>query len=170
MPDWADIQPNQNEPREGSMRRFAKPVATVLALALGAWAATGALAGNNPNKLRANMTGAAEQPTTGDANGTGTAFVRLISRRERVCFYITFRRIARPLAGHIHRGGRRVAGPIVVPLFERARGASSPIRGCARDVSRRTIRQIRNRPGRFYVNLHNRPFPAGAIRGQLQMR
>ena len=133
-------------------------------------AASGALAGNDPNKLRANLTGAAERPDTGDPNGSGTALVTLRPRVKRICFAITYSRIARPVAGHIHKGGRRVAGPIAVGLFERAAGAASPIRGCARDVSRDTIRQIRNRPAGFYVNLHNGPFPAGAIRGQLKQR
>ena len=152
------------------MNRFAKPLALVLAIGLGAVATGSALAGNNPNKLRANMTGAKERPDPGDSNGTGTAFVRLVPRTERVCFNITYQRIARPVAGHIHRGGRQTAGPIVVPLFERASGASSPIRGCADDVSHNLIRQIRNNPGGFYVNLHNGAFPAGAIRGQLRQR
>jgi len=150
----------------GSMRMIAAATAIALVGAL----ATGALAGNDRNKLRANLTGAAEAPDNGDPNGSGTAFVTLKSRVKRVCFNITFRRIAKPIAGHIHRGARNVAGPIVVPLFERASGASSPIRGCAKDVSRDTIRRIRNRPGRFYVNLHNAPFPAGVIRGQLRVR
>jgi hypothetical protein len=154
----------------GTMTRFAKLLLAGLALALTAFGAAGALAGNDPNRLRANLTGAAERPGPGDANGSGTAFVRLRSGAERVCFSITFQRIARPMAGHIHRGGRQTAGPIVVPLFERAAGAASPIRGCARDVPATTIRQIRNRPGGFYVNLHNRAFPEGAIRGQLRQR
>jgi len=152
------------------MSRLAKPIAGTLALALCALAVTSALAGNNPNKLRANLTGAKERPDPGDANGAGTAFVTLNSRATRVCFFITHQRIARPVAGHIHRGGPNVAGPIVVPLFESASGAASPIRGCEGDVTAALIRQIRNRPGRFYVNLHNGPFPAGAIRGQLRQR
>ena len=152
------------------MRRFAKPIAGTLALTLCAVVVTGALAGNNPNRLRANMTGAKERPDPGDRNGSGTAFVRLNSRATRVCFFITHQRIVRPVAGHIHRGGPRTAGPIVVPLFERASGAASPIRGCEGDVTGALIRQIRNRPGGFYVNLHNGPFPAGAIRGQLRQR
>lgn len=152
------------------MSRFAKPIAGTLALAVCAVAVSGALAGNDPNKLRANMNGAKETPDDGDANGTGTAFVTLNSRATRVCFFITHQRIARPVAGHIHRGGPRVAGPIVVPLFESASGAASPIRGCEGDVSGATIRQIRNNPRGFYVNLHNGAFPAGAIRGQLRQR
>ena len=29
------------------------------------------------------------------------------------------------------------------------------------------LRNIKRRPGRYYVNVHNLDFPAGAIRGQL---
>jgi hypothetical protein len=125
---------------------------------------------NDPNKLKANLTGAAERPGPGDPNGSGRALVTLRQRARRVCFNITFRRIGRPVAAHIHKGGRRVAGDIEVLFFERPNGASSPVRGCANRVARRLIRDIRERPGRFYVNLHTRSYPNGAIRGQLKRR
>jgi CHRD domain len=37
---------------------------------------------------------------------------------------------------------------------------------CAR-LSREKILEIKNNPSRYYVNVHNRPFPNGALRGQL---
>ncbi len=38
--------------------------------------------------------------------------------------------------------------------------------GCAR-LSRAKILEIKNNPSRYYVNVHNRPFPNGALSGQL---
>jgi hypothetical protein len=150
-------------------------IPALIVLALAATAAASALAqvygsGSDPNKLRAGLSGAREVPGPGDANGSGNAKVTLKPRVKRVCFTISFSRIGRPAAGHIHRGGRSVAGPVVVTLFERANGVSSPHSGCEGNVSRGLIRDIREHPGRFYVNLHNAAFPDGAIRGQLRRR
>lgn len=152
------------------MKRSAILATAAAAVALVGVIAAVAMAGNDPNRQRANLTGAAERPDPGDPNGTGTAFINLKPASEMVCFNITFSRIGRPVAGHIHRGGRNTAGPILVPLFESGTGRSSPIRGCERDVSHQTIRQIKNNPAGFYVNLHNKTYPAGALRGQLKQR
>lgn len=152
------------------MSKLARTTAALVAVALLGALATSAIAGGDPNKLRAGLNGVKEVPDDGDPNGSGTALVTLKGATKRVCFNLSYEKIGKPLAGHIHRGGRRVAGPIVVSLFEGSRAGGSPITGCAKDVANSTINQIRNNPGGFYVNLHNSVFPAGAIRGQLRMR
>jgi hypothetical protein len=150
-------------------------IPALIALALAATVAASALAqvygsGSDPNKLRADMTGAREVPGPGDGNGTGRALVTLKQRTKRICFAITFSRIGRPLAGHIHRGRSGVAGGIVVPIFENSNGVSSPFTRCVGNVARSLISDIRQHPARFYVNLHTAPHPDGAIRGQLHRR
>jgi hypothetical protein len=145
--------------------------AAVAVLAASAAIAAAALAvDRNPNTLRAAMTGAAEPQGSGDPNGVGTATFNLNGRRHRICFKLTFRRIGPPFAGHIHTGRRGVSGDVLVPLFEGTRTRTSPIQGCASNVAGDTIRDIREHPNRFYVNLHNATYPAGAIRGQLKQR
>jgi hypothetical protein len=71
--------------------------------------------------------------------------------------------IAPATAAHIHRGPAGVAGPVVIPLTPPTSGSSSNCVNADPDL----IKEIRQNPEDFYVNVHNAPFPAGAIRGQL---
>jgi CHRD domain-containing protein len=147
-------------------------VLLVLALALGltvlaAPAATATTAGPS-TVLAARLTGEAEVPGPADPNGSGSARIRLSDRR--VCFALRWSNIAPPTAAHIHLGPPGVAGPVVVPLFSAPEGLPPElfaIRGCVPGVDPALIRAIRQHPRQYYVNIHNAPFPDGAIRGQL---
>ncbi len=76
-------------------------------------------------------------------------------RQERICYTINVSRIKPVPAGQ--------NGPIMKELKAPSDGSSE---GCAR-LSRAKILEIKNNPSGFYVNVHNAPFPEGAIRGQL---
>lgn len=112
--------------------------------------------------LEANLNGAQEVPGPGDPNGRGDAKVIVKSPRT-VCYVLRAKNIAPAQAAHIHEAPRGVAGPIVVTLEPPTDGFSS---GCER-VSRALARDLKRNPSDYYVNVHNRPFPGGAIRGQL---
>lgn len=112
--------------------------------------------------LEANLNGAQEVPGPGDRNGTGDAKV-IVSSPNTVCYVLRARNIAPAQAAHIHEAPRGVAGPIVVELEPPTDGFSS---GCER-VGRALARDLKRNPSDYYVNVHNRPFPDGAIRGQL---
>ncbi len=112
--------------------------------------------------LEAKLTGEQEVPGPGDPNGIGHADVKVY--KAKVCYTLWVKRIAPATAAHIHRGVRGVAGPIVVPLKPPTDGSSS---GCV-DISRSLAKNLKEHPSRYYVNVHNRPYPAGAIRGQLE--
>jgi len=104
----------------------------------------------------------------GDRNGGGS-FSAVIDGRE-LCYGLTVRDIEDPVAAHIHRGGRNVNGPIVVPLESLpVSGDPGSSAGCT-TLSRRLVRQMRGNPGGFYVNVHTDSFPDGAIRGQMFSR
>ena len=111
-----------------------------------------------------SMSGRQEVPR-GDRDGRGTARVTTNVARQTVCFRITLSKVGTVTAGHIHRGGRGKAGPVVVTLFGKA---TRQPRGCARDVPKSVIRKIERNPGAYYVNLHNQRYPDGAVRGQLK--
>ena len=114
-------------------------------------------------KLTATLSGAAEVPGPGDADGKGTAELRVNPGQGSVCYSVTFSGIDTPSAAHIHTGAAGVAGGVVVPLKV---GAGGAIEGCA-GVTREQAMALIQSPETFYVNLHNAAFPGGAIRGQL---
>jgi hypothetical protein len=146
----------------------------VLALVTGVVLVSGAGAGGT--KRLARLTGAQEVPGPGDDDGRGRAVIRLAPGAGRVCFELSWRRIEAPTRAHIHEGPRGVAGDIVVSLFENVSGSDfiplpdsiNAVEGCVSGQDRALLRDIRDNPRDFYVNIHNVDFPAGAIRGQLR--
>lgn len=118
------------------------------------------------------MRGQFEVPGPGDDNGRGQ-FAAVISTRS-LCYFMTATKIEPPTGAHIHVGGPDVAGPITVGLLLPTRvGVAACIRPVPDDqddsttLSESELTALRFGPEGFYVNVHNVPFPAGAIRGQL---
>jgi CHRD domain-containing protein len=118
--------------------------------------------------LTAELTGEAEvdgagNRDQGDLDGTGTANLRTIPKKEKVCYNITVSDIEPATAAHIHKAPAGVNGPIVKGLRAPTDGSSQ---GCVR-MGRKQITMINRNPSAFYVNVHNGDFPNGALRGQL---
>jgi CHRD domain len=111
--------------------------------------------------LKASLTGEQEVPGPGDKDGSGNAVVKVF--KAKVCYTLKVRRIAPATAAHIHLGLRGEAGPIVAELKTPTDGTS---KGCVA-VPRALSLGLKEHPSRYYVNVHNKPFPEGAIRGQL---
>jgi hypothetical protein len=141
-----------------------KPVWFVsLAVLIGAFAvAQNADARGRP--LSSALTGADEVPGPGDPDGSGEVVLTLNHGLGEVCFQLTVSDIAPATAAHIHVGPPGVAGPVVVGLTPPPTGGSSS--GCV-SADRDLIKDIIQNPDAYYVNVHNAPFPAGAVRGQL---
>jgi CHRD domain len=130
-------------------------VAMVAALLTGAGASAALKSGNS---LHATLTGKAETPK-GDPDGSGTAEVKITGRQ--VCWEIKVVRVQTILAAHIHKGRPGVEGPVVVPF-----GKTFKAKGCTTTTAA-IAAAIKANPGRYYVNVHNVKYPAGALRGQL---
>lgn len=109
-----------------------------------------------------NLTGAAEVPGPGSADGSGEATVELLAG-DVICASIHVRGVDQPTAAHIHQAAPGVAGPIVAmlttPIFNHSFGCDS--------VDPGLYDQIAANPAGFYVNVHTGAFPSGALRGQL---
>ncbi len=149
-------------------RRLALVPPLALAVLLSpAW--TGPASANHDSKvtLRTDLSGEAEVPGPGDRNGSGVAIVR-VAEGGSICYRLRVSKISRPTAAHIHQAPAGVAGPVVVPLtgtWTREEGPRTfRLRGCTTSPQAAAI--IAD-PANFYVNVHNAPFPAGAVRGQL---
>jgi hypothetical protein len=100
-------------------------------------------------------------PGPGDPNGRGEAEVNVY--KAKVCYELEVKRIKPAMAAHIHVGGPNVAGPVVVTLKPPTDGSSE---GCT-PISKQLSKNLRDNPSHYYVNVHNRPYPDGALRGQL---
>jgi CHRD domain len=145
---------------------IAAAAASVLAITLIVVVGAGAQGGGqqaSSKALFAVLTGAKE-PEGGDPNGRGS-FTAIVDG-NRLCYGLTNKNIEDPGAAHIHEGGRRVAGDIVVPLQQPSSGDPGASSGCVR-VSRSLGRAILANPNQYYVNVHTAGLPDGAVRGQL---
>ena len=132
----------------------------LIAMAAALLAAAGASAAleSGGNSLHATLTGKAETPK-GDPDGSGTAEVKITGRQ--VCWEIKVVRVQTIKAAHIHKGRPGVEGPVVVPF-----GTTFKAKGCTTTTAALAA-AIKANPGRYYVNVHNVRYPAGALRGQL---
>jgi hypothetical protein len=104
-------------------------------------------------------------PEGTNTHGSGTARLQFNPDQQTICAVIQVTGIELPAtAAHIHRGAKGTVGPIVVHLLSpNARGVST---GCMH-VPRSLITAILQDPADYYVNVHNMPYPDGAVRGQL---
>ena len=140
------------------MRRSVVLISTVV-LVLGL--AVPVAAGGRP--MSTALTGAAEAPVPGDPDGSGFAAITLNQGLGQVCFDIEVSDVDEILAAHVHVGAAGVPGPIVVSFDVPVNGLS----GCVDGIDRDLIKDIRQHPDGYYVNVHNAAFPGGALRGQL---
>jgi hypothetical protein len=139
-------------------------VSTVGALAV-ATAASGAVAGeagHGGRPLHATLLPQNQSPPTA-SNGSGTALVTLNQGQGEVCWDIDVQNLTTPvILAHIHQGAAGVNGPVVVDFMEPVNG----LRGCV-PADPALVKQIRQNPADYYVNVHTTMFPAGEVRGQL---
>ena len=118
---------------------------------------------NSGRRLTATLTGAAEVPGPGDADGTGRVTLTLNAGKSQICYELAVSNIGAATAAHIHSGAADVAGPVIVML-------KAPETGSSKDcvaLDKEKILDINKNPAKYYVNVHNADFPDGAVRGQL---
>lgn len=142
------------------MRSKTTIAALVAALCLALWGATVATAGGTT--LTTTLVGSEERPGPGDPDGSGFITLTLNQGQGTICYELTWSNIDFPTRGHIHKAPAGSPGGIFVTLFE----SEGPADKCV-TATKAQIKELRQNPTAFYVNIHTASFPGGAIRGQL---
>lgn len=113
--------------------------------------------------FRITMTGEAESPA-GDPVGVGSASVRMRAGQGQVCYRLSVSNLPPAIAAHIHRAPAGTEGNVVVPLATPNDSGQSS--GCT-VAARSLVAAMLAKPANYYVNVHTKEFPGGAVRGQL---
>ena len=150
-------------------RYLALGVLAVVGLTLAMASSVGAQ-GSGDRAIFAVMTGAKEVDVNGehhgDPNGRGT-FSATLDGRD-LCYGITVKNINSPVAAHIHRGGPKVAGPVVQPLTQPATGDPGASSACVK-ISRSLARGLRAQPDEVLrERSHRRPSERGGPRSAVR--
>ncbi|MEU3855234.1 CHRD domain-containing protein [Streptomyces sp. NPDC029554] len=119
----------------------------------------------------ATLTGSQEVPEAGkkvgDPDGAAQALVSV--KGDRVTFALKWRDIGAPSLGHIHEGKAGTNGAVKVTMFGTAMPDTvNAAAGQATVTDAALAKRLRTDPGSFYLNLHSKEFPDGAVRGQLK--
>lgn len=142
---------------------FALAIATTVLLA------SPALGGGRP--LSAELSPGDEVPPAAGSEASGTADVTLNQGQGEVCFDIQASGFASGVfAAHIHDGAAGVNGPVVVTIFMDPANPIEDFTGievCAEGIEESLVKDIRQNPDEYYINIHSTEFPGGEIRGQL---
>jgi hypothetical protein len=140
-------------------------LAALVALAIAGPASAAKLGGADQGgrQLTTTLTGEQEVPEPGDPDGIGFATVTVNPGQGVLCYELSVSGIAPAEAAHIHEAPFGEAGGVVVTLEAPTDGFSG---GCI-DVGRELAKDILKNPADYYINVHNDPYPNGALRGQL---
>jgi hypothetical protein len=121
-------------------------------------------AGKAPSRTYSvKLAGKAEVPPAAPT-GSGRAVITLRGKSNQVCWkFSSLKGVTGVTFAHIHSGNAGVAGPIVVPL---STGATFKKSGCVTSNAA-LIKSIAASPKAYYVNIHSKKYPGGAVRSQL---
>jgi len=118
--------------------------------------------GSQGESLRANMSGDQVVPGPGASNAFGTANLFVDLANGVLCYRMGYDGISRATEAHIHAGGPGQEGRPVIDLHPETNGGE----GCV-GADPTALRNVRDHPEAFYLQLHTPEYPDGAIRGQL---
>ena len=168
------------------MKRTTFALAVALLAAASVLVAAGAATSKGPKSetLFGALSGANEigpngKKGAGDPDGSGGATGTIRDQtgpNSTLCVGIVFENLGTPTAAHIHRGDKKVNGPVVVGFFGPPTSTPPPpsgdpgaFGGCV-SISDSLAAEIQQNPKGFYWNVHTNEFPGGAIRDQVFTR
>ena len=115
-------------------------------------------------RLQSELSGGEEIPGPGDPDGTGDARVKIKLNQSELCVDMEVENIDQATATHIHHAPAGSAGAVVISLP--IPDEEGEAKGCI-SVNNNLLEAIKENPQDYYINVHNNPYPNGAIRGQL---
>jgi hypothetical protein len=157
---------------------FARAVRFVLAIVLAAVAGSMLVSVNSAvasTGVKFTVTLTDVHPVTdiavGDPDASGTAVLKLHPKAGKLCYIIKVRGLEAPTEpapgigdAHIHRSDGSIAVDLATD-FKMADGFYVAT-GCVA-VSDALLHEISTDPTAFYINIHNAPYPGGALFGAL---
>ena len=112
---------------------------------------------------RVRLIGGKSETPPGPPQGTGDAVIAFHGS-SLVCWrFAHLHGFSNATFAHIHVGAKGKSGNIVVPL---STGPALHHQGCV-PVSAVLVKAIEGHPGNYYVNIHSKQYPSGAVRAQL---
>jgi hypothetical protein len=146
--------------------RVAVPAMAAIAVGLascgGSTASSSGVSARPTTLYTVSMTGAADSPG-GAPHGRGVAIIAFHGAGKLCYRFAHLHGFVDATVAHIHAGTIGRSGPVVVALWT---GPKLHHRGC-RAISPPLSHAIWRQPGAFYVNVHSRRYPGGAVRAQL---
>lgn len=116
-------------------------------------------------KFNMIMIGPNEVPS-GDPDGLATGVLTFDRIANTVSWSFNYSNIAAPTAMHIHTGNAGTNGGVLVNMGVGTSGGAGTLIGSTATSAANLTNMVGN-PAGYYVNIHNTPFPGGAVRSQL---
>jgi len=172
---------------EMNMRKLNRSLIAGLAATSLLYSASGVWADDRDEfRVRANLSGYQETPSTLSTPGSGRFTARIDADRQTIDYRLSYEGLEAPaIAAHIHLGARATSGgvsaflcsggnkPACPPAGGTVTGTITPTdiigptaQGIAPGEFAEVVRAIRN--GAVYANVHSTLRPGGEIRGQLR--
>jgi hypothetical protein len=168
------------------MLRFRTGLVAGLAITSLICVALWARADDNRHRVKANLSGYQETPSTLSTTGTGDFTARIDDDAETIEYELSYSGLEAPaVAAHIHLGARATSGGVIAFLCSGGNKPACPTaggtvtgtitpadvigpagQGIAPGEFAEVVRAIRN--GAVYANVHSTLRPGGEIRGQLR--
>lgn len=108
----------------------------------------------------ATLDGASE-PAGGDPKASGTFRASVETSTGDVCYTLITKNLPTAMAAHVHEGAAGANGSPVINI-----DVTGDDEYCLA-AQTELLQAMAANPGNYYVNVHTKDFPAGAIRGQL---
>jgi hypothetical protein len=123
----------------------------------------GAKAAGPLSIYRVRLIGGKAETPPGAPQGTGTAVIAFHGSSLMCWRFAHLHGFINATFAHLHIGAKGKSGNVVVPL---STGPALHHQGCV-PVSAVLVKAIEGHPANYYVNIHSKEYPSGAVRAQL---